>query len=272
MLDPKDACPGAKFQLSQTADAAVLTTDTLKIEFSLKRGNVQFSTTGGEVLLRERDSVPRTYEPAELNGESTFHVEDRFAPDATEGFYGLGQHQSGMFNYRGATVELAQNNTDVAIPLLLSTKGYGLMWNTASLTSCRQPLSARIELELAGGPFRRLLLHIRSGNGPTHSSLPYPHWTYAAASEMGLWVFSIQGPLRLAGRTSWNRAPLSRSAHSAGHYRAGLVLVEGRRRSDFQFPIFRMFLVNSNASTRNMSTRCFRFGGCSIQSPRISCG
>ena len=122
MLDPKDACPGAKFQLSQTADAAVLTTDTLKIELSLKRGNVQFSTTGGEVLLRERDSVPRTYEPAELNGESTFHVEDRFAPDATEGFYGLGQHQSGMFNYRGATVQLAQNNTDVAIPLLLSQR------------------------------------------------------------------------------------------------------------------------------------------------------
>jgi len=39
-----------------------------------------------------------------------------------------------MFNYRGATVELGQNNTDVAIPLLISSKGYGLMWNTAALT------------------------------------------------------------------------------------------------------------------------------------------
>lgn len=28
-----------------------------------------------------------------------------------------------MFNYRGATVELGQNNTDVAIPLLISSKG-----------------------------------------------------------------------------------------------------------------------------------------------------
>lgn len=90
MLDPKEACPGAKFQLAQTPDAAVITTDTLKIEFSVKRGNVQFSTNGGEVLLRERDSVPRTYEPVELNGETTFHVEDRFAPDATEGFYRVG--------------------------------------------------------------------------------------------------------------------------------------------------------------------------------------
>lgn len=39
MLDPKEACPGAKFQLSQTPDAAVLTTDALKMEFSLNRGN-----------------------------------------------------------------------------------------------------------------------------------------------------------------------------------------------------------------------------------------
>jgi alpha-D-xyloside xylohydrolase len=134
MLDSKESCPGAKFQVSQTADAAVLTTDTLKIELSLKWGNVQYSTVGGEGLLRERNSIPRTYEAAELNGEKTLHIEDRFAPDATEGLYGLGQHQSGLFNYRGATVELGQNNTDVAIPLLLSSKGYALMWNTASLT------------------------------------------------------------------------------------------------------------------------------------------
>ena len=186
MLDPKDACPGAKFQLSQTADAAVLTTDTLKVELSLKRGNVQFSTTGGEVLLRERDSVPRTYEPAELNGESTFHVEDRFAPNATEGFYGLGQHQSGMFNYRGATVQLAQNNTDVAIPLLLSTKGYALMWNTASLTYVdnRFPLELNLSA-LAGhsvdyyflyGPeMDRLIHHYRILTG--HAPL-LPKWAY----------------------------------------------------------------------------------------------
>jgi len=48
--------------------------------------------------------------------------------------YGLGQHQSGMFNYRGSTVELGQNNTDVAIPFLVSTKGYAVVWNTAAYT------------------------------------------------------------------------------------------------------------------------------------------
>jgi alpha-D-xyloside xylohydrolase len=139
MLDAKDSCPGAKFQLSETGDAAILTTDKLKVRLSLKWGNVEYSTTGGESLLRER------------NGEKTFHVEDRFAPDISEGFYGLGQHQSGLFNYRGATVKLAQNNTDVAIPLLLSSKGYALMWNSASMSEVdnRFPLELNIS-SLAG--------------------------------------------------------------------------------------------------------------------------
>ena len=56
MLDPKQSCPGAQFQFSQTDDTAVLTTATLKVEFSLKRGNLKYSSTGGQDLLRESDA------------------------------------------------------------------------------------------------------------------------------------------------------------------------------------------------------------------------
>ena len=151
VLDSKESCPGAKFQLFRTADAAILTTGTLKIELSLKWGSVKYSTLGDEPLLRERDSIPRTYEPVELNGEKTYHVEDRFGPDATEGFYGLGQHQSGMFNYRGSTVELGQNNTDVAMPLLVSSKGYAVMWNTASFTYADNRFPLELNLSSLAG-------------------------------------------------------------------------------------------------------------------------
>ena len=215
MLDSKESCPGAKFQLLQTPDAAVLTTDTLKIEFSLKRGNVQYSTRGGEGLLRERDSVPRTYEPVELNGEKTFHIEDRFAPDATEGFYGLGQHQSGMFNYRGATVRLAQNNTDVAIPLLLSSKGYGLMWNTASLTEVdnRFPLELNMS-SLAGhsvdyyficGPEMDEILH-QYRNLTGHTPM-LPKWAYGFFQSKDRYV-SQEEVLGIAHRYRAEHIPL----------------------------------------------------------------
>ena len=134
MLDASKSCPGAKFQFAQDGKYASLTTAALKVEFSLKNGNLEYRDIHGKSLLREGTSEPRTYEKDVVNGETTYHVTDRFSPERTEALYGLGQHQNGMFNYRGATIELGQNNTDVAIPLLVSSKGYAVMWNTASLT------------------------------------------------------------------------------------------------------------------------------------------
>ncbi len=134
MLDASQSCVGAPFQFTQDAKSATLKTEKLEVAFSLERGNLSFRAANGDALLREGNSLPRSYESVQLNGESTYRVTDRFSPPPTEAFFGLGQHQSGMFNYRGATVELGQNNTDVAIPLLLSSRGYALMWNTAALT------------------------------------------------------------------------------------------------------------------------------------------
>ena len=134
MLDTNQSCPGAPFQFVQDAHSATLKTSSLEVELNLERGNLSFRATSGDRLLQEGASVPRTYEPVQLNGENTYRVTDRFSPNATEAMYGLGQHQNGMFNYRGATVELAQDNTDVAIPFLMSSKGYAILWNTAALT------------------------------------------------------------------------------------------------------------------------------------------
>ena len=135
MLDKSTACPGAKFTFSQGTDSASLTTAKLLVTIDKNGGNLVYSTVDGTELLQEwPEKIPRTYEPVEFNGVKAFHAEDRFLPSMTEALYGLGQHQNGMFNYRGSTIELGQDNTDVAIPLLVSTRGYGLLWNTASLT------------------------------------------------------------------------------------------------------------------------------------------
>jgi hypothetical protein len=55
-------------------------------------------------------------------------------PTPTEAVYGLGQRQSGSFNYRGSVVELGQDNTKVAISLMVSSEGYAIPWNTASFS------------------------------------------------------------------------------------------------------------------------------------------
>ena len=185
MLDAHQSCPGAQFSFTHDTKAVSLKTAEVEVTLGIDRGNLSFRTASGESLLNEGNSVPRTYEPVELNGEHTYRVTDRFSPTITEAVYGLGQHQSGMFNYRGATVELGQNNTDVAIPLLISSKGYGLMWNTAALTwfDNRFPLEMKLTA-MAGksidyfiyGPEIDAVLHryrTMTGHAPM-----LPKWAY----------------------------------------------------------------------------------------------
>ena len=188
LLPVGESCPGAKFAFHKDKDSASLTTVTIKASFLLQRGTVVFSTAAGQPLLQESASGARTYEPVVLNGESTYHVEDRFDADATEGLYGLGQHQAGMFNYRGSTVKLAQNNTDVAMPFLVSSKGYALLWNTASLTEVdnRFPLSVSIS-SLAGHSIDYFLIY-----GPEMDALIHQYRNLTGHAPMlPKWAFGF---------------------------------------------------------------------------------
>ena len=121
-----------RLHVVRAADKATIRTTKLSIEIDLKEGLLRYLGPDGKVLLQESPRVPRRYTPRQVNGEMLYQVDQRFFPDALEGVYGLGQHQDGVFDRRGEVVELAQANTNVSIPLFVSTLGYGLMWNTAS--------------------------------------------------------------------------------------------------------------------------------------------
>ena len=119
-------------KIVREATVATLRTSAISVEVDLTGGLLRFLDPAGRTLLQESPRVPRRYVPQEVNGEQLYRVDQRFYPDALEGIYGLGQHQSGVFDQRGTVVELAQANTSVAIPFFVSTLGYGLLWNTAS--------------------------------------------------------------------------------------------------------------------------------------------
>lgn len=180
MLDKEQSCPGAASQYAKDEKSAALTTAKLKVDFSLTHGNLTFHTPAGDALLNESGSVPRTYESVEANGEKTWRITDRFSPEATEALYGLGQHQNGMFNYRGATIELGQNNTDVAIPLLLSSKGYALLWNTAALTY----VDNRFPLELSFSSIAGESLDYYFIYGPEMDSIIHQYRTMTGHTPM----------------------------------------------------------------------------------------
>jgi alpha-D-xyloside xylohydrolase len=215
LLPAAQSCPGAQFQFAQDAKHATLKTASVTVSLDLAHGNLTFATPDGKNFLREAGNVPRTYTPVTLNGEQTYHITDRFSPDAAEAIYGLGQHQSGLFNYRGATVELAQNNTDIAIPMLLSTNGYGLMWNTASLSTMdnRFPLEMKLDsiagegadyFVLYGPEFDQILHEYRDLTG--HSPM-LPRWSYGFIQSKDRYT-SLDEILAVASRYRSEHIPL----------------------------------------------------------------
>lgn len=45
----------------------------------------------------------------------------------------MGQYQQGIFNLKGATLELMQRNAQCSVPFVLSSKGYGLLWHNPAV-------------------------------------------------------------------------------------------------------------------------------------------
>ena len=107
-----------------------LTTARLKIVVDRKDGVVNYIGSDGNPLLAEG---PKKMTAAEVNHEQTYRSEDVFKIyGSEEALYGLGQHQAGVWNFRGESVDLSQENTNIAIPFFVSSKGYGVYWNNNS--------------------------------------------------------------------------------------------------------------------------------------------
>jgi alpha-D-xyloside xylohydrolase len=136
-----------RFDLQQQdADKLVLKTKLLTLTADLMTGTVSFYDAKGQLILNEK-KMGRSFQHAVYKGERSYEIGQVFETTADDGLYGLGQHQDGLMNYKGYQVTLFQNNTEVAVPFLVSKKNYGILWDNYSVTQVgdtRQykPLSA----------------------------------------------------------------------------------------------------------------------------------
>ena len=131
------ARPVTAFSVSEAPGTVRLKTDKASADVDLKTGRVSFQDRAGNVLLTESGSP--AFAPTSADGQPFLTVRQQFNRGTDEGFYGLGQHQNGQMNYNGEDVELAQHNMDVAIPFVVSTRNYGLLWDNASITRFGDP-------------------------------------------------------------------------------------------------------------------------------------
>ena len=126
----KQDWPAATFDVTSNDKTITLSTRKLNAVVERESGALHYIGPDGKQLTTEGY---RSLKPVEVNGEKTFRAEVFFPIYGShEGLYGLGQHQAGVWNYRGEKVPLEQENTDIAIPLLVSSNGYGVFWNNPS--------------------------------------------------------------------------------------------------------------------------------------------
>lgn len=149
-------------RVAEEDDAVRLMTDSLQVLVSKTSGAVCFMDSAGNVLQQEPErggkslvrkevfrnvydtnakvATGQNIDGARAESEAVDRVFDRHAFEAKlaftfaddEALFGLGSHEEGYGNLRGKSQQLYQQNMKMVVPCLVSSKGYGLLWDCSS--------------------------------------------------------------------------------------------------------------------------------------------
>lgn len=125
--------PAPEFKVSGSPSFVEVKVKNLKVSLDKQTGALSFYDRNGATLLKE-EKGSRKMEPSNINGEPCYMAELKFISPDDEHIFGLGQFQDGHYNLRGITRRLTQVNSQIAIPFIYSSKGYGLLWHQYGLT------------------------------------------------------------------------------------------------------------------------------------------
>jgi len=136
--------PPVAFTVDESPQAVMVKTAKMEAIVDRASGAVTYADSQGNSFLSEA-AGSRVLKPVTLLNQSFVSPSQSFKSPSEEKLYGLGQFQDGIWNWRGIPLELSQLNTQIAVPILLSSKGYGLLWDNSSRTDFN-PLSEEIHL------------------------------------------------------------------------------------------------------------------------------
>ena len=139
-------CHAQNLQVASEKNDVKLSTGMITVKVDRATGAVTFLTKEGRTVLAEPRDGGKTFDVPALAEMKTWQIQQTFLSPSDEAQYGLGQHQEGIFNVRGVPIRLHQANTNVSVPFLLSSKGYGILWNNPSLTDFN-PADQAIEID-----------------------------------------------------------------------------------------------------------------------------
>ena len=123
----------ANVLIKTSGKLSVLRTSWLICEVTKKSKKLSIKDTSGRNVFLEAP-IPGELKEAVIQDEKTYSSRQTFIIDPGEGLYGLGQHQDGVMNWHNRSQSLIQKNMEVALPFLVSTKNYGILWDNPSHT------------------------------------------------------------------------------------------------------------------------------------------
>ena len=158
-----------KAQASGGIDTGNGYTDKCLLSFWRTDGELLFSemSDGGSLNLRARSFTPL------VGGDHQVKV--TFVPPENERLYGMGEYQQNIMNLKGCTLELAHRNSQISIPFVVSSCGYGFLWNNPAVgavsfgknkTQWSADSTRQIDYWItAGADYRSIMAHYADATG-----------------------------------------------------------------------------------------------------------
>ena len=164
------------FEITISKEKATVINGKIRVEIDAKDGRIKYLNDRGKVLLQESSHRHHAHFARQFKSRGSDHFELKltFDADKDEHLYGMGQYPNDCLDLKGTVLELAQKNTQISIPFLLSSKGYGFIWNNPSV--------GRAELTISNTSFyaeyaRQIDYVIYSGDSPAEIVRKYSDLT-----------------------------------------------------------------------------------------------
>jgi alpha-D-xyloside xylohydrolase len=125
------------FNVVDANGAITITTAKLKLVVDKATNAITYLDKSGNVITAEDKTDNKSMQAATIAGINTYNCSSQFNSPADEALFGLGCHPEDTLsiNYKGRNQEMLIKYMTGAIPVLLSTKGYGLMWDNYSASN-----------------------------------------------------------------------------------------------------------------------------------------
>ncbi|GAA4327128.1 hypothetical protein GCM10023149_30360 [Mucilaginibacter gynuensis] len=125
------------FKVTDAVSSIIVATTRLKIVVNKATNAISYFTTDGKLITSESKTGGKTMQAATIAGIDTYNCSTAFNSPGNEGLFGLGCHplDSLSINNKGRNQDMAIKYLTGAIPVMLSTRGYGLMWDNYSASN-----------------------------------------------------------------------------------------------------------------------------------------